>query len=262
MTDSPDQRDAKNAARRERARAYKQAWYQANRDRILEGNRLRYRTDPDYHARQRKVWLRRYGLTLVDFDRMLARQHGLCLICWKPFTRTPCIDHSHATELVRCLFCDHCNIGCGHFFDNPVFLRRAADVLEFFNKREEELLRGDPAAVKEAKRLRTALLDLDISHLLPPKDQLPRVVASAAELPRRKAAVHKVVSSKTVQPVKSERKKRAQPRSGRRQRGRPQRTARAPARATSSVRALRTPPRRQAAGVRAKPRRRVGRRQS
>src|SRR5215468_7454676 len=110
MTDSPDQRDAKDAARSKQARS-------STRYLAVE-----VRTIPE------------------AYDRMFKRQHGLCLICWKPFTSTPHVDHDRDSGFVRALFCDNCNIGCGRFFDNPAFLRRAADVMEFFKRHEKRIL--------------------------------------------------------------------------------------------------------------------------
>jgi hypothetical protein len=179
MTDPSDKRDAKDAARRERRRAYQRAWYEANRERISVQKAHRYATDPKFRAdrlacakknRRQDDWIRwKYGLSQQDFERMLERQHGLCLMCWKKFTRTPCVDHSHGTRMVRALLCTNCNVGFGQFFENPEFLRRAADFAEFFAAHEQEILRGDPAALQEAGRLRTALLEVDISSLLPPE---------------------------------------------------------------------------------------------
>ena len=239
MTDSPDQRDAKDAARRERKCALARVRYYANRDRILADKRLKYWTDPEYRVRmlaeaskrdRRQDTLRwKYGLSPEAYDRMFKRQHGLCLICWKPFTSTPHVDHDHDSGFVRALFCDNCNIGCGRFFDNPAFLRRAADVMEFFKRHEKRILR-EPGALKEGGRLKTVLLDVDISPLLPPKDQLPSFVPSAAELPPRKHRARKAAPAKTVQPAKAQRnqrKKHAKPRRGRRQQGRAHHGARA-----------------------------------
>ena len=238
MTDSPDQRDAKKAARRERKRVLARDYYRAHRDRILAEKRLKYQTDPDYRERmlteaskrnRRQDTLRwKYGLSPEAYDRMFKRQHGLCLICWKPFTSTPHVDHDHDSGFVRALFCDNCNIGCGRFFDNPAFLRRAADVMEFFKRHEKQILR-EPGALKEGARLKTALLDVDISPLLPPKDQLPSLVPSAAELPRRKHA-RKVAPAKIVHPAKAQsnqrKKKHATPRRDRRQKRRRHHAAR------------------------------------
>jgi len=261
MTEPHDDEDAEDIARRERMAALQRAWYQANRDRILEEKRLRYQTDPDFRARalarskkrdKRGSWLRRYGLSRADFDRMLARQHGLCLLCWKPFKRTPHIDHDHTAWFVRALLCTNCNIGFGNFFEDPAVLRRAADFSEFFAARRKEILRGDPAAVKEATRLKAALLEVDISSLLPPKELLPSLLAAAAEpTPSKATAI-------ATQPAKPRRGKRAQPRPDRRRQGRSHHTAGDSPRAAPSLRSAPGAPRRQTAAGRAQPRRQAG----
>src|SRR5215831_18465124 len=100
MTNATDNADTKDAARRERRRAYQRAWYEANREQISVQKAHRYATDPKFRAdriayakknRRKDDWIRwKYGLSQQDFQRMIERQHGLCLICWKKFTRTPC----------------------------------------------------------------------------------------------------------------------------------------------------------------------------
>ena len=195
MTNATDNADTKDAARRERRRAYQRAWYEANRERISVEKAHRYATDPKFRAdrlacakknRRKDDWIRwKYGLSQQDFDRMIVRQHGLCLICWKKFTRTPCVDHSHDTRTVRGLLCNNCNIGFGQFFENPEFLRRAADYGEFFIAHEQEILRGNPSALQEAGRLRTALLEVDITSLLPPEFRTQRRASMHAERRRR-----------------------------------------------------------------------------
>ncbi|MFB9473832.1 endonuclease VII domain-containing protein [Nonomuraea salmonea] len=70
----------------------------------------------------------RYGITEDDFERMLARQGGLCAICQAvPGTF---VDHCHATGRVRGVLCFNCNNGLGHFTDNLVLLELAALYLE------------------------------------------------------------------------------------------------------------------------------------
>jgi hypothetical protein len=71
---------------------------------------------------------RRYGITAVEADLMLADQGGLCGICGSaPAVH---VDHDHATHAVRDLLCFNCNGGLGQFRDDPAVLRAAARYVE------------------------------------------------------------------------------------------------------------------------------------
>lgn len=76
--------------------------------------------------------LKKYGMTVEDFDTMLIQQAGLCGICGQQMV-DPQVDHCHATGSVRMLLCRPCNIGIGYFKDSPGLLRRAAEYVESFN---------------------------------------------------------------------------------------------------------------------------------
>jgi len=82
----------------------------------------------------RDRWLRKYGLTVEQYDSMVEQQGSRCAICHGPDPKTNggqhwCVDHDHATGKVRGLLCHDCNIGLGKFRDDPDLLRRAADYL-------------------------------------------------------------------------------------------------------------------------------------
>ena len=76
----------------------------------------------------------RYGITKVDYDRMLADQGGRCAVCGvdKPGGKAKvwCVDHCHDSNDVRGLLCGPCNRGLGQFKDDPQRLRDAANYLE------------------------------------------------------------------------------------------------------------------------------------
>lgn len=123
---------------RETVLATNRRWAGRNSDKINARKRERFRTDPDYRARVLASAARAhikhvYGITFEDYDEMLARQHGCCKICFKPFTAFKirlAIDHCHATGRVRGLLCKRCNTGAGFFDDDAERMRRAADHVE------------------------------------------------------------------------------------------------------------------------------------
>lgn len=101
----------------------------------------RVRNDPHLLFKRRlntlKKHLKKLGLTLEQYEKMSAAQSALCSICDKPNERRLIgkdfrlvVDHDHATNAVRGLLCDFCNVGLGLFKDSPERLRRAALYLE------------------------------------------------------------------------------------------------------------------------------------
>jgi hypothetical protein len=90
----------------------------------------RYKENPDTHRAY--LYKAKYGITLEDYDRLLALQNGRCAIC--PSTEPGGqgrfhIDHNHETGKVRALLCHRCNTGLGLFSDNPEILIKAAQYL-------------------------------------------------------------------------------------------------------------------------------------
>lgn len=90
-------------------------------------------------CRQEYLWMRNYGITREDYNRMLAEQVGKCAICGGDpeggrASRLPVaafhVDHDHETGKVRGLLCAHCNTGLGKFKDDPARMRAAAGYLE------------------------------------------------------------------------------------------------------------------------------------
>jgi hypothetical protein len=77
--------------------------------------------------------LRKYRMTLDDYDRMLSDQNGVCAICggpqdWKGRTLLN-VDHCHDTGRVRGLLCHRCNTAIGLMKDDVVRLQSAINYL-------------------------------------------------------------------------------------------------------------------------------------
>ncbi len=133
----PEDRNASGECRGCR-KAYNQAYFR--KPEVMEKSKLRsrkWRADhPDLvQQRSRSYMLKyNYGITIQEYDKILAEQNGVCAICgssetgWKyPWFH---VDHCHKTGKVRGLLCQRCNPGIGIFYENPEILRRAAVYIE------------------------------------------------------------------------------------------------------------------------------------
>ena len=104
----------------------KKKWRRENPD----FDRLRYWANKDTE-RERHL-IRKYGVTLTEYARLLDLQGGKCAICERTETskRMFDVDHDHITRAVRGLLCSSCNRVLGHAHDSAERLRKAADYLD------------------------------------------------------------------------------------------------------------------------------------
>lgn len=93
-------------------------------------NRLR-------HRKVKMAWdLKKYGLSLDDYDSMLKAQAGRCAICRREeiggrgILRKLAVDHCHLTGCVRGLLCNRCNAALGMVRDDASVLRAMILYLE------------------------------------------------------------------------------------------------------------------------------------
>ncbi len=93
-------------------------------------------------SRRKRAIVKNYGISLDEYDEMLAKQNGVCAGCSAVgtehlekqnrvgSTRPLSVDHDHVTGKVRGLLCHQCNLVVGNSRDNPDVLRRLADYLD------------------------------------------------------------------------------------------------------------------------------------
>jgi hypothetical protein len=91
------------------------------------------RTTTDY-KKSRQVWdsrrrLKRYGLTLDQFEKLLVEHNSQCAICGCPYQ---VIDHNHETGIVRGLLCHRCNRALGMLKDNSELFEKASAYLKTY----------------------------------------------------------------------------------------------------------------------------------
>jgi hypothetical protein len=75
--------------------------------------------------------IRMYGISVEQYEQMLASQNGGCYICGKlpEGKRALDIDHDHKTGKVRGLLCSNHNRALGLMEDNPDLLLKSVEYL-------------------------------------------------------------------------------------------------------------------------------------
>jgi hypothetical protein len=162
---SAKKRHARDSESRKKRIAHQRAWRAVHQPEVNARRRRRWATDPDYRARKlaesrrsierrrrkarrdptyrarlrdakrtnaRRSFLKvKYGISLEDYDAMLARQGGVCAACKNKKRRSErlCVDHCHVTGKVRGLLCRNCNVGLGLFRDDADLVEAAAAYL-------------------------------------------------------------------------------------------------------------------------------------
>lgn len=112
---------------------------------MRERRRRKWQTDSAYREKQRardreaqrkQRFKKVYGISLADYDVMLAQQGGACAIC-KISGAKLCVDHCHATGKVRGLLCAKCNSALGFCNDDPNHFLAAIAYLQAARGKEQ-----------------------------------------------------------------------------------------------------------------------------
>lgn len=107
-----------------------QEWKEKNREQYNRNMRL-YRAN-NQGAMKDTDLRRTHGISLEDYNKMLAEQEGRCKMCKKEntsFKRSFAVDHNHETGHVRALLCYGCNRAL-HALETKSLLKTAQEYLE------------------------------------------------------------------------------------------------------------------------------------
>lgn len=142
---NPERRKATDKAwsdaNSERARATTKAWREANPERAKAASEAWREANPErYRKTRRRNHLKRYSITLEQFEDMLSAQDGGCGICaidepggmgnfHVDHDHTCCSSDSACVKCLRGLLCHMCNLGVGALGDSVEGIIRAIDYL-------------------------------------------------------------------------------------------------------------------------------------
>lgn len=101
-----------------------------NKDKLYSQNKEWKKANPEKVAivERRSLLKTRYGMSLSDYDDLLASQNNSCAIC--KGNKRMVIDHCHKTNKVRGILCNTCNRGIGLLQDRVEILQSAISYLK------------------------------------------------------------------------------------------------------------------------------------
>jgi hypothetical protein len=120
------------AENKERRNEYQRGWYARNPHKIKEYHENQKRNNPEsVKASVIKTGLKRFNLTVREYNAMLEKQGHVCAICGEKNKngRRLSIDHCHASGFVRGILCNNCNAGIGYFKEDQHLLNAAITYL-------------------------------------------------------------------------------------------------------------------------------------
>lgn len=125
--------------RQPQRKEYQILWRRANKQRLKqyfqEHDKKRDKTPERQRQHRNRRLIRQYGMSLQEYEQILAQQNNGCAICGNPpekaYAKVLHVDHCHDSGKVRGLLCDNCNHLLGNAKDNVAILLRA---VEYLNK--------------------------------------------------------------------------------------------------------------------------------
>ncbi len=81
--------------------------------------------------------MRKFGITLEEYNTKLEEQNNKCIICSKTVEengKSLAVDHNHDTGEVRDLLCGNCNAAVGFVQENVVIAKKMVKYIERWSK--------------------------------------------------------------------------------------------------------------------------------
>lgn len=108
-------------------------FYQKFKEKRILKQRKYNLDNPGYYYNS--VYIRKYGITEDDYNKMFDAQHGKCFICHTHQSELKiklAVDHNHSTGKVRKLLCNNCNRTLGYVKENTTVLNNMIEYLKSY----------------------------------------------------------------------------------------------------------------------------------
>ncbi len=135
-----------NYQKRPEVIAKKKEWYQKNPDyykspeRIIKRNEYRQRPEVKLKIKGYRYsggYLKKYGLTIEDYNKLVKQQDGVCAICGNNETVKQngketklAVDHDWKTGKIRGLLCKNCNVSLGNLNEDISLFYKCIEYLK------------------------------------------------------------------------------------------------------------------------------------
>ena len=131
--DTAQNRDLVNARRKDVLASLRESDPKKHQERL---DRQKRWYDENWSSRIiKRLRQKKYGLAPEQYDEMVRRQGGVCLICQTAHPTEPlAVDHCHASGKVRGLLCRKCNTAIALLREDPDSIARA---MEYVRKHKE-----------------------------------------------------------------------------------------------------------------------------
>ena len=134
-----DRKRNKRSDVKEKKQAYDRRYYYANQE---KKNAQSLQWAADHPEQRRRTYVKyRYRLDGPEYTAILNSQGGVCAISGllpndNKKNKQLSVDHDHTTNLHRGLLHQDINTAIGLFRENPEWLRKAADYLEYWGNHD------------------------------------------------------------------------------------------------------------------------------
>ena len=122
----------------EHARELKRQFDRRNKEKKKEYNKKNFdkrAIQKRAYYEKRRDYLKKYGISIEEYNRLRAIQDYRCRICEKHESELHIalvVDHCHKTNIIRALLCSACNVGIGNLGDDPRIVQKALEYLNCF----------------------------------------------------------------------------------------------------------------------------------